>query len=291
MYSMTGYGKADYRDKTRAIGIEFSSVNNRYLEFMIRLPRELSSLEPLIKEAVSDKLHRGKITVSVHYEDFGSGAEKIVLNKALADGIHRQLKDLKKKYKLTGDIGISHFLAFPDIFTISKNSHLAETVWPFIKRAMAKAMKEMLNMRRREGTSLKKDLIARLNLLTAQLAKIEKLTTKTRSEYKTKLTKRISDILEKKQVDSLRLEEEIAYLVDRSDITEEAVRFKSHLKQFRGAFTKKGPVGKRLNFLLQELNREANTIGSKAANAEIATVVVSVKEEIEKMREQVQNIE
>ncbi len=291
MYSMTGYGKADYRDKTRAIGIEVSSVNNRYLEFLVRIPRELSVLEPMIKEAVGESINRGKVTVCIHYEDFGSGVQKVLLNKALAGDIYKQLKELKKKYKLIGDIDINHFLAFPDIFTISKDARLPETVWPHVKTALDRAMKEMISMRRKEGLNLKKDLGARLKILSQQIAKIEKLTVKNKSQYKKKLAKRIADIVEKKQIDNSRLEEEIAYLVDRADVTEESVRFKSHIKQFQGALTQREPVGKRLNFILQELNREANTIGSKASDTDVAAIVVSLKEEIEKMREQVQNIE
>ncbi len=291
MYSMTGYGKADYRDKTRAIGIEVSSVNNRYLEFLVRIPRELSVLEPMIKEAVGESINRGKVTVCIHYEDFGSGVQKVLLNKALAGDIYKQLKELKKKYKLIGDIDINHFLAFPDIFTISKDARLPETVWPHVKTALDRAMKEMISMRRKEGLNLKKDLGARLKILSQQIAKIEKLTVKNKSQYKKKLAKRIADIVEKKQIDNSRLEEEIAYLVDRADVTEESVRFKSHIKQFQGALTQREPVGKRLNFILQELNREANTIGSKASDTDVAAIVVSLKEVIEKMREQVQNIE
>jgi len=288
---MTGYGKADYRDKTRAIGIEVSSVNNRYLEFLIRLPRELSALEPMVKETVGEAIHRGKVTVCIHYEDFGSGIQRVLLNKALAEDIYKQLKELKKKFKLTGDVDISHFLAFPDIFMISKDGKLPETIWPFVKKALDKAMKEMISMRRKEGNNLKKDLNFRLKKLSQQIIKIEKLTSRNKKQYKKKLTRRIADIIEKKQIDNSRLEEEIAYLVDRSDVTEESVRFKSHVKQFQGALTKKEPVGKRLNFILQELNREANTIGSKASDSDVAAIVVSLKEEIEKMREQVQNIE
>lgn len=291
MYSMTGYGKADYRDSKRAIGIEISSVNNRFLEFMVRMPRELSNLEPLIKEHISEKVQRGKITVCIHYEDFGSGAETVMLNRILADDIFKKANELKKRYKLKGEIELGHFLNFPEIFLISKDSRFAETIWPFIKSALNKALKELTNMRRREGANLKIDLSKRLKALESQIKKIVDLAAKDKKEHKKKLTERINEILDKSKLDNNRLEEEIAYIVDRADITEEAVRFQSHLKQFRNALVKKGPVGKRLNFLLQELNREANTIGSKANNSDIGPIVVSVKEEIEKIREQVQNIE
>jgi len=288
---MTGYGKADFRDNTRAIGIEVSSVNNRYLEFLVRLPRELSPIEPLVKEAVGESIHRGKVTICIHYEDFGSGIQKVVLNKVLAEDIINQLKDLKKRFKLSGDIEVSHLLAFPDIFMISKDGKLPEAVWPHIKKALDRALKELISMRRKEGANLKKDLSARLKILATQITEIEALTVKNKAQYKKKLTGRITDIIDKKQIDNARLEEEIAYIVDRSDVTEESVRFKSHLRQFQGALKMKEPVGKRLNFLLQELNREANTIGSKASDSGVAAIVVSLKEEIEKMREQVQNIE
>ncbi len=291
MYSMTGYGKADYQDKVCSLGVEISSVNNRFLEFTIRLPREMGGLEPLIKDHLASHLERGKITVSVHYEDLGGLGDSVIVNQALAEDVYRQLTNLKKKYKLVGELEISHFLAFPDIFKISKDGDFADRIWPILSKTIDKAIDGMMSMRSKEGAAMRKDILARIKNLLSLAKKVEKLHACDKPMLKEKLSNRIAELLNGKSVDSTRLEEEVAFLVDRSDITEETVRFTSHLNQFKDAVAENGSVGKRLNFILQEMNREANTMGSKTANSDIAGIAVRIKEEIEKLREQVQNIE
>jgi len=291
MLSMTGYGKADYKGKKHSLGVEISSVNNRYLEFNIRLPRELNVLEPRIKEMIGSGISRGKVNVSINYEDYGVGLDTLVLNEGLADSIYGQIRKLRKKYGLTGEVDLGHFLSFPDIFVIAKTPDLEKKIWPSLEKALAAALREILAMRRREGAHLKKDMAGRIRLLLASIKTIEKLAGENRRAHKEKLSRRITEMVENSAIDESRLEEETAYIVDRADITEECVRFRSHLEQFREALKTAGPVGKKLNFILQELNREANTIGSKAASADITARVVELKEEIEKIREQVQNIE
>jgi len=291
MNSMTGYGKADLKTKKLAVSVELSSVNSRFLEYSFRFPKQLSFLEPPIKELIAAKVTRGKVTMMINYEDHGIGIDKLVVNKTLADEIFTQLKELKEKYGLGGEITIDEFLEFPDVFKVDKAENLEEKIWPCVKNAVNRAVTDLVNMRKREGENLKRDLMQRLKMLAKGIAQIEELCPSNVTHYREKLTNKIEGVLNGVPADSNRLEEEVAYLAERCDITEECVRFASHVKQFGSTLRKAGAIGKRLNFLLQELNREVNTIGAKAGDAKISHLVVELKEEIEKMREQVQNIE
>jgi uncharacterized protein (TIGR00255 family) len=291
MLSMTGYGKAVYRDAKKSVEVEISSVNNRFLEIAVRLPRELSGLEPRVREEIAAKISRGKINIGIYVEDNGLAVNSLVLNKSITEDIYRQLKELKSKYKLEGNLSLNHFLSFPDIFKVTTVDSFGDKIWPSVKKTLHKALNDLISMRKKEGINLKKDIQGRIKGLSATIKEVEKLLVMNKSLIRDRLTVRIKEIIDRQLLDSFRLEEEIAYLVDRSDITEEVVRFKSHLRQFQTSLRGSGPVGKKLNFILQELNRETNTIGSKAANSDIAGIVVEIKEEIEKIREQLQNIE
>jgi uncharacterized protein (TIGR00255 family) len=291
MNSMTGYGKADSKKNDLAISVEISSVNNRFLEYFLRLPKQFMFLEPKVKDLLASRLSRGKINLTVNYEDCGAGIDQFSVNKNLSDEIYKRLSDLKKRYHLAGEIEIGHLVGFTDIFKFEKVNNLEKKIWPVVKDAMDKALDEMIAMRAKEGAHLRKDMLSRLNILSRNIAKIEKLAPENLAVYRDKLTRRIKDVMDGKLVNGARIEEEISFLAERSDITEECVRFKSHLRQFKTDINQTGPVGKRLNFILQELNREANTIGSKTASSEISKIGFELKEEIEKIREQVQNIE
>ncbi|MBN2227516.1 MAG: YicC family protein [candidate division Zixibacteria bacterium] len=291
MYSMTGFGRADLRTKQITISVEIASVNNRYLECVFRLPRQLTFMEPRLKELVCGRLQRGRLNITINYEDYGFGIDRVVLNRSLADDIHQQLSALKKRYKLKGEIEMAHFLAFPDLFKVAKAEDLEKKVWPYLQKATVTALDDLIAMRRREGANLKKDMLARIKILRDGIKKIEKMANKNFEMYRDKMTRRINELLDKPRIDQVRLEEEVAYMTERADISEECVRFSSHLTQFRADIGQNGAVGRRLNFILQELNREANTIGAKSANPEISHLVVELKEEIERIREQVQNIE
>jgi len=291
MKSMTGYGKASYISKTQTIDVEISSVNNRFLEYNIRLPRELGSLEPRVKELISGKVQRGKINVNIVYEENGAEASKLVLDESLAKKIYSHLQKLKKTYKLAGEVQINHFLSFPEILKIEKTNNFEEKIWAKLKKTINEAATEMVSMRIKEGANLKKDISGRLKKLLAKIKKIELLSAQNKNIHRERLTKKLDDLLDGRTVDKNRLEEEIAYIVERSDIAEECIRFKSHIQQFQTTLKQENSVGKKINFILQELNRESNTIGSKAANTEIAYITVEMKEGIEKIREQIQNIE
>ncbi len=291
MRSMTGFGKADLKNKSLKVAVEVNSVNSRFLEYSIRMPKQLYFIEPKIKELIAKYLNRGKINMSVNYTDYGIGLDKLVINEPLADGLYKQLVNLKKKYKLSGEVDINHFLNFTDVFKTEKSEDIEALIWPLLSQAIEKALAAMVRMRTREGTNLKKDLSARLKLLSKRILEVEKLAPLNIKLSREKLAKKIEVVMSDGMVNGRRLEEEIAYISEKSDITEECVRFKSHIKQFTQAIQKSEAIGKRLNFILQEFNREVNTIGSKAGGTKISPIVLVLKEEIEKMREQVQNIE
>jgi len=291
MYSMTGYGKADFKKKKLAVAIELFSVNSRFLEFGFRMPKHLAFLEPKLKKLIASKIDRGKITVSLNYSDYGTGIDKVVINENLAGEIHDQLLKLKKKFKLAGDIELGHILGFQEIFNVDKSGDIEDIVWPIVEVAAGRALDELIKMRGIEGANLKKDLSMRLKSLGKQISVIEKFAPQGVQIYREKLTKRIAELSVNGEVNGNRLEEEVMFHAERSDITEECVRFRSHIDQFQSSLKEKASIGKRLNFILQELNREANTIGAKGAGTSITKVVLDLKEEIEKMREQIQNIE
>ena len=291
MNSMTGYGKADSKKNNLAVAVEISSVNNRFLEYFLRLPKQFIFLEPKVKDLLASRLSRGKINLTVNYEDWGAGIDQFSINKILADEIYGRLSDLKKRYKLAGEIEVGHLVGFPDIFRLEKINNLEKKIWPTVKDAINKALDELISMRQKEGANLKKDILFRLNILSRDIVKIEKLAPENLAAYRDKLAKKINDLMDGKTVNGARIEEEVSFLAERSDITEECVRFKRHLRQFKSDINQTGPIGKRLNFILQELNREANTICSKTASSEISRLGLELKEEIEKIREQIQNVE
>lgn len=290
MNSMTGFGRASVTSPVGSITVEMSSVNNRFLELAVRMPRSLTSLEAQIRELVSGTLSRGKITINVDLE-LGKGSAGIKINREAARAVHRELTVLKKSLKLAGDITISDILTFEEVSSSGRDEIDTDKVWPSLKRALEKAMERLVAMRESEGAALARDMLARLKQMEKSIGKIETATKNSVEIYAAKLSRRVKELLAEPVSDTRRLEEEIAIFAERTDIAEECTRFRSHLDQYRAALAQKDAAGRKLNFILQEMNREANTIGSKCADFSIATHVISLKEELEKLREQVQNIE
>jgi uncharacterized protein (TIGR00255 family) len=288
---MTGYGKAEFRSKRLSLQVETTSVNNRFLEYSIRLPKQLQFLEPPIKELISSRVNRGKINLTVNYEDHGFGVDRVMINDLLVDEIVETLRKMKKRYKLSGELEMEDILSFPDIFRIEKVGGLEEKIWPFVSKTINKALDGLILMRQTEGRNLARDISKRLDILKKKIVQTEKLAPQNLSLYREKLAKKIKEVLDNRAIDGSRFEEEVALLAERSDITEECVRLRSHLGQFAADLKCKGPIGKRLNFILQEMHREANTIGAKTPDARIARLALEIKEEVEKIREQVQNVE
>ncbi len=289
--SMTGYGKAEAIGPEFKVMVEISSVNNRFCEIQFRLPKFLSSLESKLKEKILGKITRGKITYSLTWEENLPLSSYVKLNEEAAEVYYIIFKQLKEKYNLSGELKVEDFVNLPDLIKMEKEEYDLEKAWGVIAEVTEKALSELNSMRSAEGLNLSTDLRNRVESLDKALKKIEKLASQNVESYRMRLQSRISELIGEMNLDEQRLAQEVALLAERSDVTEECIRFKSHNQQFRSALEEEAPVGKRLTFLLQEMNREANTIGSKALSAPISQLVIFLKEEIEKIREQVQNIE
>ncbi len=289
--SMTGYGTAELIREDLKATVEISSVNNRFCEMQFRLPKNLSPLEPKVKELILGRITRGKVSFSLNWEEAAPAASFVKLNQEAADVYFNIMQELKKRYGLAGDVRLDQFFNLPDLVKVEKEEPDLDRAWEIVSGITRKALEEFDGMRRAEGEKLAQDMIQRISKLNHTIDQIEKLAPLSIDTYRKKLAGKIRELVSDSPVDQHRLELEVALMAEKCDVTEECVRFKSHNQQFLAAFQEDAPVGKRLTFLLQEMNREANTIGSKAADAEIARKVIYLKEEIEKLREQTQNIE
>jgi uncharacterized protein (TIGR00255 family) len=289
--SMTGYGRGEASAKRTTIAVELRSVNSRYLEVSARLPRSLSMRENEIKEIIRRKISRGKITMVAFVEQENNGDIPVRINASAVKGYYKLLNELRKSVKLKQSVRLEHLLQFSEVLEPVEIEKTDEQEWEVLQNALNEAIENLLTMKMNEGEELGKDFRHRIGILDEKLSQIEKLAVEQIPNERVRLRERIRQLLEKEPVDEGRLEMEIALLADRLDVTEECVRFRSHNKFFLEALKDKEAAGRKLNFLIQEMNREANTIGSKSSAAEIAHLVVNIKEELERVREQLQNIE
>ena len=289
--SMTGYGRAELVEENLKATVEISSVNNRFCEIQFRLPKQLSPLESKLKEMILSSIGRGKISFALGWEETSPVASYAKLNEEAADVYFNIMKQLKERYGLSGDVRLDQFFGLPDLVKEEKEEPDREKAWEVVSEVTRRALEEFNRMREAEGAKLAQDLAERVARLEETIPEIERLTPKSIDNHRKKLKTRIAELLDNMVVDQHRIELEVALMAEKCDVAEECVRFRSHNQQFLSALKEDRPVGKRLNFLLQEMNREANTIGSKTADAEISQKVIFLKEEIERIREQVQNIE
>ena len=289
--SMTGYGRGEAARKGITVAIELRSVNSRFLEVTTRLPRSLSLRENEVKEIVRKKISRGKVNLLATVEREKNGQLPLAINATAAREYYKLLNQLRKTVKLKETVKLEHLLRFSEVLEQPVLDGADEDEWEVMQQALNAALDDLATMRRNEGEELTKDFRARIAAIEQTLSRIEVLSKEQVPAERTRLRERIQRILENETIDEGRLEMELAMLADRLDVTEECVRFSSHNKFFIQALADKEPSGRKLNFLIQEMNREANTIGSKSNSSEIAHMVVSVKEELEKIREQLQNIE
>jgi uncharacterized protein (TIGR00255 family) len=289
--SMTGYGRAEKNQADCKIVVETSSVNNRFLEFQVRLPKNLMELEGRVKKLLSAKLHRGKIYFSVTIDNDSSEDGGLALDQKKADIYYKILSDLKTEYNLPDQITLSHFVSIPDLITAQTSGLDLEETWNSIEPVCLQAIDNLCKMRFDEGQNLLVDFSNRLNLLTDYVHQIKSFTKDNYTAYSEKLKKRIKELLAEVPIDEQRLAMETALMLDKIDITEEIIRLEAHFQSFGETLATEDAVGKRLNFILQEMNREANTIGSKSVDYNISAIVIRIKEELEKLREQSQNIE
>ena len=290
--SMTGYGKGEQSRGGTVASAEVRSVNSRYLEVASRLPRSISIRENDIKELVRAKFTRGKISVVIAISQDGAGGFPVRVNAAAAKGYVKMLTDLRRSIKSREKITLDHLLKFPEVLEVPGTEEQDEAEWSIARDALMRALDETAKMRDSEGKELSRDLVARVNAIESSLTDIERLAAARIPEERKRLLAHVGELVaDPKIIDANRLELELVLLADRLDVTEECVRFRSHNKFFLNALQHEEGAGRKLNFLIQEMNREANTIGSKANDADIAHLVVAVKEELEKIREQLQNIE
>jgi len=291
MNSMTGFGKAEILTKTVRCTAEITSFNNRFLELFVKLPRQYSSLEAQIRELVGDNISRGKVSVFIGYDEIGPDAAKYNINREAIKAYYLQLSKIQKGLKIPGKVQINDLLVFPEALGTQQESLDEKKAWPLIKKVAEQALTQMAAMRSKEGTALASDMAGRLKNIIKLLEQIRAESGSITAKMREKLSKRIEEIIQSVAIDSNRLEQEVVIYAEKSDITEECTRFASHIDQFQSALKLKEPTGKKLNFILQEMNREANTIAAKSSELSIAKASLAMKEEIEKLREQVQNVE
>jgi len=289
--SMTGYGRGEASSEGVTVAVELRSVNSRFLEVAARLPRLLSLRENETKELIRKKIARGKISLIAAVERVSNGDLPLKVNASAAKAYYKLLSQLRKAVKLKERIKLEHLLRFSEVLVQNETESTDEEEWALLQEALDKALEQLVRMRKSEGGELKKDFEVRIRMLDQTIDAIEKLSSDQVPMERTRLQDRIKHLLEREPIDEGRLELELALLADRLDVTEECIRFRSHNKFFLEALENSEPSGRKLNFLIQEMNREANTIGSKSSASEIAHLVVRLKEELEKIREQLQNVE
>ncbi|SHH50374.1 TIGR00255 family protein [Sporobacter termitidis DSM 10068] len=289
--SMTGYGTAKGASGAVDITAELKSVNNRYLDCNIRLPRVYAAMEDTLKAAVTRVISRGKVDVYINVDTSKADTVTIRLNKPLADAYMEALRTLSDAYGLKDGVSAVDLTRFPDVLQPEKTEADVEQLTADVTAVLEEALRDFDGMRSREGEHLAADIEARLFEIERLTTRAEECSPKSVAEYRAKLEARMAEILQSRDIDEARILMEAAIFADRVAINEETVRLKSHVSQLRAMLQSGEPVGRKLDFLIQELNREANTIGSKGNDAEMARIVVDLKAEIEKIREQAQNIE
>ena len=289
--SMTGYGKQSLNVEKREYQIEIKSVNHRYLDINIKLPKSISYLEDAIKKEISEKIKRGKIDVFVTFENNSQEGKNITINKELAKLYIEQLKELAQEEKISSNIEVMDIAKFPDILTV-KNNEEDETIQNELIEVVQGAISKIIEMKNIEGSKIEQDLLQRIDKIENKIMEISAKSTGLIEEYVVKLEKRIKEILKTEDIDKSRLAQEVVIYADKCSIEEEVTRLKSHIYQFRNLIANNNEtIGKKIDFLIQEMNRETNTIGSKANNLEITNGVIDIKTELEDIREQIQNIE
>ena len=288
--SMTGYGRAKLSKDDREYQIEIKSVNHRYLDISVRIPKQLSYLEETIKKEIAKKVKRGKIDVFVTFENNSLEGKEIKINTELAKAYIDELKKLAEKENILSDIQVTEISQYPDVLNI-QSSQDDEKITEEVLEPITIATDNLVQMRETEGNKISEDLLKRLNTINRKLEKIAKLSTGLIEEYVVKLEERIKEILKNQEIDKARLTQEVVIYADKCSIEEEVTRLNSHISQFKNLLNSNEAIGKKLDFIIQEMNRETNTIGSKANNLEITNGVIDIKTEIENIREQVQNIE
>ena len=288
---MTGYGRAEETFNGCKITVELRSVNNRYLDCNVRIPRLYLFAEDGVKTRVQKTISRGKVDVFVTMDNGGGEQVQVKVNQPVADSYYAALTQLAQRYELAGDISVSLLSRFPEVLLAEPTEEDTEAMAANIYAVLDRALADFDQMRTREGERMKADVLTRADTIQEKVTLVEARSPQTVAEYRAKLEARMNEVLANTQIDPARILTEAAIFADKVAVDEETVRLRSHIAQLRDMLDKGGAVGRKLDFLIQEFNREANTIGSKCSDIDIARQVVDIKAEIEKIREQIQNIE
>lgn len=291
IYSMTGFGRFEGQVNGRSITLEIKSVNHRYLEFSCRITRGYNYLEEKLKAYISSRISRGKVDMFLSITEPENTPTEVEINHNLAQGYINALKELSDTYGILNGVTTVDVARYPDVLTVSKASEDEDVVWADVKQALDSAMEGFMELRKNEGERLKADVLSRAETIIEIVGEIEKRSPETVKEYQSRLKEKIEELLGSNEYDEQRVITEVAIFADKIAVDEETVRLRSHFEQLKAYLDDNKPVGRSIDFLIQEMNREANTIGSKVKDSELAHKVVRIKNEIEKIREQIQNIE
>ena len=289
--SMTGYGRSQMLLNGREILVEIRSVNHRYFEYSSRIPRAYNYIDEKLKALLKKGISRGKVEVAVTINNIEGKDSVIAINKGAAEGYVTALRSIADELSLEDDLSLSKLIKLPDIFNIQKAPDDEEQIWNDVSLTAQEALERFVSMRSIEGEKLRADIVSKADGIIGMVAKGEELSPKTVENYRAKLTQKLNEILESKDIDQQRIVTEAAVFAEKIAVDEETVRLRSHIAQLKDMADSDEPVGRKLDFIVQEMNREVNTIGSKAQDLDITKIVVDMKAEIEKIREQIQNIE
>ena len=290
--SMTSFGRSSSEEgEKRVFTVEMKSVNSRYLDVNIRMPKTLISLEEEIRKMISNSLNRGKVDVFINLKNYndGSGVPKVDIN--LAQGYLQCLKEIEAKLEVKNDISVMQIARFPEVITVVEEEDKIEEVWKELKPLINDSLEMMIGMREVEGNKLKEDILSKISIIEELVSKVEEFADTIPKAFKMKLEERVKELLGNVEIDENRIAMEVCMLADKATVDEEIIRLRSHINQVRETLNLNDPIGRKLDFIVQEMNRETNTIGSKSSDIQMTNIVIDIKNILEKIREQVQNIE
>ena len=289
--SMTGFGRCEVLKDSRKFTVELKSVNHRYLDVNIRMPKKLNFFETSIRTLLKSYADRGKVDIFITYEDLSQSQVSVKYNAALAADYLKYLTQMAEEFSVDNDVRVSTLSRYPEVFTMEECSEDEDELWNGLKEALEGAFSQFVEMRTKEGERLKEDILLKLDLLSEQIRFIEERSPQIIAEYRTKLEEKMRELLEDTQIDDNRIAAEVILFADKICTDEEVVRLKSHIQHMKETLEESNGIGRKLDFIAQEMNREANTILSQANDLDISNRAISLKTEIEKIREQIQNIE
>lgn len=289
--SMTGFGRSEIVKGNRKISVEIKSVNHRYLEAGIKMPKKLNVFESRMRDLLKKYATRGKIDIFINYEDDSESQINLKFNQNIADEYMAIFNNMSEKYNLKNDMTVGGLARFPEVITMDEVQEDEEELWHFIEEAMKAALEQFVNTRILEGENLKKDLLGKLDHMEELVAFVEKRSPEIMKEYRSKLESKVKELLGDTTIDESRIATEVIIYADKICVDEETVRLRSHIEHARKCLNEDGGIGRKMDFIAQEMNREANTTLSKANDIEISNAAIDLKTEIEKVREQIQNIE